>query len=116
MLGTMVARSGRRRPTASRVPRSMAWLFPETTPARLDPERDARLVIARVVERGRLADVRWCMRRYGLDRIHRFFREEAHPELSPRTIALWRVVLDARKEPWATSRRSRLASSAPWPG
>jgi hypothetical protein len=94
----------------------MAWLFPETTLSKLDAERDARLVIARVVERGRLAEVRWCVGRYGLDRIHHFFRDEAHPEVSSRTIALWRVVFDAREEPWARSPRSRLASVAPWPG
>jgi len=94
----------------------MAWLFPEVPLRQLDRDRDARLVIARVLERGRLVEVRWCVQRYGLERLHRFFREEAHPEISPKTIALWRLVLDAREERWATPRRSRLASFAPWPG
>lgn len=73
------------------------------------------MVIARVLERGRLADVAICVRTYGLGRIHRFFRDEGDPELTPRTIALWRLVLGAREEPWATSPRSRLTNVAPWP-
>jgi len=55
------------------------------------------------------------MDRYGLERIHRFFRDEGDPEISPRTIAFWRLILDAREEPWATSRRSQRTNIAPWP-
>jgi hypothetical protein len=51
-----------------------------------------------------------------LPRIHRFFREESHPEISPRTLALWRAALNAHDETWTRSRRSRLSSAAPWPG
>jgi hypothetical protein len=63
-----------------------------------------------------MRDVAWCIRHYGLPRIHRFFRDEGDPSLTPRTIALWRVALDARDEAWAVSPRSRLHSAAPWPG
>jgi hypothetical protein len=97
------------------LPKSLAWLFPEHALRDLDAERDARLVLARLLEHGRLQDVRWAVKRYGLERIHRFFREESSPELSARTIGLWRVALGARDEPWATSRRSQLRSAAPWP-
>lgn len=98
------------------LPRSLAWLFPEHRVSDLDPERDARIVLARVLEHGRMRDVRWCVRRYGLPRIHRFLRDEAHPEISPRTIALWRAALNAKDETWRVPRRSRLSSAAPWPG
>ena len=97
------------------MPQSLAWLFPEYEIGDLDPERDARLILARVLEQGRLLEVRWAAQHYGLARIHRFFRDEAPAELSPRTIALWRVALKAKHEPWTTSRRSRLRSAAPWP-
>jgi hypothetical protein len=96
------------------IPRGVAWLFPEHDRTSLDPERDARLILARVLEHGRMADVRWCVRRYGLERIHRFLRDEGHPELSPRTLAAWRAALNAKDETWETSRRSRLRSAAPW--
>ena len=98
------------------ISRDLGWLFPELELSKLDVRRDARLILARVLEHGRLQDVRWCVRHYGLPRIHRFFREECHPEISPRTIALWRAVLNARDETWARSPRSRLSSAAPWPG
>jgi hypothetical protein len=98
------------------IPQSLAWLFPEYLPSGLDPKRDARLILARVLEHGRLQDVRWCVRRYGFERIHHFFRAEAHPEISEKTIALWRAVLNAKHEEWTRSRRSRLRSAAPWPG
>ncbi|HOU94070.1 MAG TPA: hypothetical protein PLU22_23630 [Polyangiaceae bacterium] len=98
------------------LPRSLAWLFPEYALRDLDAERDSRLVLARLLEQGRLEDVSWAVRHYGLERIHRFLRDESSPELSPRTIAIWRAALQAKHEPWATSRRSRLRNAAPWPG
>lgn len=98
------------------LPRSLAWLFPEHRLARLDPERDARLILARALEQGRLVDVRWCVQHYGLQRIHQFLRDEAHPEISPKTMALWRAALNAQEERWRRPRRSRLHSAAPWPG
>jgi hypothetical protein len=94
----------------------MAWLFPEHPVSALDPERDYRVILSRVLEHGRMVEVRWCVTRYGLPRIHRFLRDEGHPELSPRTIALWRAALKANDEVWKTSRRSQLRSAAPWPG
>jgi hypothetical protein len=97
------------------LPRDLQWLFPEHDCARLDPERDARAILARVLEHGRMEDVRWCVRHYGLDRIHRFFREASHPELTGKTISLWRHALKAKDETWAEPRRSRLRNVAPWP-
>ncbi|MBW2533365.1 MAG: hypothetical protein JRI55_17875 [Deltaproteobacteria bacterium] len=98
------------------IPPAMAWLFPEHEPSRLNAARDKRLILARVLEQGRMQDVRWCVRHYGLSEIHRFFREDAHPEISDKTVALWRVALRARDEHWRSPRRSRLRSVAPWPG
>lgn len=62
-----------------------------------------------------MEDVRWCVQHYGLPRIHRFFREEAHPEVSPKTIKLWRTALNAKEETWRRPRRSQLSSTVPWP-
>lgn len=98
------------------IPESLFWLFPEHDAAELDPERDARLMLVRVLEQGRIQDVRWCVQHYGLDRIHRFLRDEGHPELTPPTLALWRAALNAKDEKWARPRRSQLTNVAPWPG
>lgn len=95
-------------------PRAQHWLFWDVVPSRLEVKRDRDYILARVLEFGRLEDVRWVLSRYGVNGVHEFLRERGHPELSPRTIAFWRVVLNAKNEPWATSRRSRVTSVAPW--
>ena len=96
------------------IPRALAWLFPEHDVSTLDPKRDAWFVLARILEQGRLEDVRWCVARYGLSRIHAFLRDEGHPEVSERTRSLWRVALRAEGETWAPSGRSVPHSAAPW--
>jgi hypothetical protein len=82
----------------------------------LDVERDAELILGRVLERGRLVDVRWAVDRYGVERIRRFFRDAPRPELSPRTIRFWRVALGEQEERWPDPPAFRARSNAPWPG
>jgi len=98
------------------VPSSLAWLFPELSVARLDPERDRRFILARVLERGRMVDVEWCLKRYGRESIRAFFRESAHTEISPRTRRFWRVVLGAQEEPWPEVPSFRRPSAPLFPG
>jgi hypothetical protein len=81
---------------------------------RLDPDLHADSILARVLEHGRLRDVQWLVRTYGFERIHRFFREVGHPELSPRTIAFWRAVLRAEKETWQSPPDWRRGKNVPW--
>jgi hypothetical protein len=85
----------------AKLPSAMSWLFPEADRRTIRVDRDSRYILARVLEFGRMQDVAWC---------------EGDPSLSQKTIALWRIALDARTEKWATSRRSRLHKFAPWPG
>jgi squalene cyclase len=95
----------------------MHWLFPDVDAGRLDGERDLELILPRVLERGRMADVRWCVRRYGYAGIHRFLRDVGHPELTPRTLRFWRLVLGVdENETWATTPSWRRASAEPWHG
>ena len=97
-----------------KLPHRLRWLFPELDLESLDAERDAHSILPRILERGRMVDVRWAIGRYGMERIHRFFREAGHPELSDRTIAFWRAVLKAEDETWASPPAWRRSSSAPW--
>ena len=92
----------------------MRWLFWNVDVDALDLDRDADLVLARVLERGRLEDVGWLMRTYGLERIHVFFRAGAHPEVSRRTRLFWRAALGAREERWPDPAGWRENSGAPW--
>jgi hypothetical protein len=81
----------------------------------LDPERDAIAILARTLERGGLVEVQWAMRHYGMARIHEFFRDVGHPELSDRTIGFWRAVYRAKDdEKWASPPGWRRDGSAPW--
>lgn len=92
----------------------MHALFWETRPARVDLERDVDYVLARVLEFGRLVDVRWVLRRYGLERVHTFLATSGHPELSPRPLAFWRGVLHAEHETWRSPAAFRRNSSSSW--
>lgn len=97
-----------------RLPKARRWLFWEHDFARLDTERDEITVLARVLEHGCMADVRWAIATYGRARIHRFLRDVGHPELAPRTIAFWRAVFRAEDETWASAPAWRRDNSVPW--
>src|SRR5262249_24561949 len=77
------------------LPAAIRWLFWEFDVEQLDTGRDADTILARVLEHGRMADVRWAIATYGFDRIHRFFRDVGRPELSDRTLQFWRAVFRA---------------------
>lgn len=99
-----------------RLPDDMRWVFWEHDFPALDTERHADSILARILEHGRMCEVRWAIDTYGMERIHRFFREVGHPELSRRTILFWRAVFDAEDEPWQQPPAWRTHSSAPWIG
>ncbi len=80
----------------------------------IDVDRDVDAVVARVLEFGRLEDVHWAIDRYGLPRIHQFFREVGSPEISERTVVFWRAVLQAENEKWPRPPAWRRSNSAPW--
>jgi hypothetical protein len=96
------------------LPVELKWLFWEMDFAALDPTAHADSILARILERGRMADVRWAIDAYGMERIHRFLRDVGHPELSERTIAFWRAVLHAEDETWESPPAWRKSSSESW--
>ncbi|HEY1534244.1 MAG TPA: hypothetical protein VGF76_09500 [Polyangiaceae bacterium] len=96
------------------VPAERRWLFWDVEPDAIDLERDRRYVLARVLERGRLADVRWAAQVYGLDGVHEFFRTGGHPELSRATVGLWRAFFNEQGDPWPNPTSWRKTSAAPW--
>ena len=92
----------------------MRWVFWDIDFDSLDAERDADAILARVLESGRLEDVRTLLSTYGSARIHTFFRDVAHPLVSGRTRAFWRAFFHAENEPWATPPSFRTTNAAPW--
>jgi len=95
-------------------PEAVHWLFWDVELTQLDVQQHAHYILGRVLERGRLCDVQWAIGSYGLDAIHAFLRDSAHPQLSPRTVAFWRALFGAKDTPWRTPPVWRASSSAPW--
>jgi hypothetical protein len=99
---------------AGPLPESMRWLFWDVDFDAIDPTLQADAVLPRVLEHGRLEDIRALLAIYGSERIHQFFLHVAHPLVSARTRTFWRAYFQADHEPWATPPAFRTSSSAPW--
>lgn len=98
----------------ARLPAELHWLFWDVVPGELELDAHEVTILARVLERGRLTDVQWALRAYGEERIHRFFRDVGHVELSAPTIAFWRAYFRAGDERWTSPPAWRTSSAAPW--
>lgn len=75
--------------------------------AKLDPKRDADLLIQRVLEFGDWEEVRWLIRTYGVARIRQFLRRRGERWLRPVTFNYWRKLFRLRKwehSPFPTSK------------
>ncbi|HEY4157202.1 MAG TPA: hypothetical protein VGM29_03860 [Polyangiaceae bacterium] len=96
------------------IPAEHVWLFWDVNPNAIVLERDRRYVLGRVLERGRMADVRWAVSEYGFDGVREFFRAGAHPEISAATRSLWRAVLGAKEGEWLNRASFRNSNIAPW--
>jgi hypothetical protein len=96
------------------VPVEHEWLFWDVDPGAIDLARDRRYVLGRVLERGRMADVRWVVSEYGTEGVHEFFRAGAHPEVSRATWSLWRAFFNESDSEWPTVPDWRNNNAAPW--
>ena len=98
----------------AKVPARLRWVFWDVDASRLETSRSADYIIPRILEHGGIAEVRWLIATYGMDRIHRFLQDVGHPELSARTLGFWRAVLKAEDEVWASPPAWRRSSGGPW--
>lgn len=96
------------------VPAEHAWLFWDVDWRAIDVARDRRYLMSRVLEHGRLADVRWLVELYGLPAIRDFFESGGHPEITGPTLSLWRAAFNAQGGAWPSQPSWRTNSSAPW--
>jgi hypothetical protein len=97
----------------SHLPPEMRAFFWDVDYDALDLETHADAILARVLEYGRLVDVRWALATYGPERIRAFFREVAHPLINDKTRTFWRAYFRA-EEPWVTPPAWRKSSAVPW--
>lgn len=96
------------------LPCSLRWLFPELDFSSLQVARDRHVILTRVLERGRLVDVKWAMQVYGDEGILEFFRNAGSPELSQRTLGFWRAYFRAEDEIWKAPVPWRRNNSVRW--
>lgn len=90
-------------------------MFPENDLEELRLDEHSDLILGRVLERGRLADVQWALRALGPSVIHDYLVRRASRDLSVRTIRFWRAYFRADGETWIEPSAFRQSSSAPWP-
>jgi hypothetical protein len=98
----------------AKVPERYRWVFWDVEAEALDTATSGDYIIPRVLEFGRLEEVRWLIGTYGMEGIHRFLRDVGHPELSGRTLGFWRAALKAEGETWARQPEWRRSKAAPW--
>ncbi|MCB4756841.1 MAG: helix-turn-helix domain-containing protein [Elusimicrobia bacterium] len=83
----------RLKPAAKRrwnsVPPSLRPLFPEHDLKNLHLERDANIILSRILERGTGADVRWALRHYSRAQRRSFLETQGERLLSPRAFHYW---------------------------
>jgi hypothetical protein len=96
------------------VPLEHRWVFWEADADQLDTGAHGDYLLGRILEFGDMAAVRWAIDTFGMERIHRFFRDVGHVEISERTKRFWRAVFQAWGEPWADPGAWRKSTGAPW--
>lgn len=96
-----------------KLPRAVHSLFWDHSPDAIDADLHAPLVLDRVLEYGTLADARWALGAYGVDRIGDYLRRRGVRTLSRKTLAFWTGLLGLEGEVCfqpSSLRRNR----APW--
>ncbi len=94
------------------LPESIASIFWNVDPERLDEERDAKLIISTVLLRGGEEALTWLFRTYGSDRIRRVVVEDARGlrTMPESVLRLWlRVLAPGLEVPAPTTTRQRWA-------
>jgi hypothetical protein len=95
---------GRTEGRVTSVPSSLNPLFPEYDVAQLHPERDADMILSRVLERGDARALRWALRRYPLARRALFLQTQGARLLSERAWRFWSWLWGVRpsrdRRPW----------------
>jgi hypothetical protein len=78
--------------TMGELPDAVRRLLWDVDSDAVDLERDARLVIERVMSRGSWEAMQWLLRRYPRDILAEFLLTRGVRTLSPRDIAYWALV------------------------
>ena len=91
------------------LPNTSQWLFPEYDFKEMGTEGHAGVIIERLLERGSWAEINWLFEVYGEQRLAGWLSLHGFRLLSPRSFALWRLILkvDSFVAPeWAVKARA----------
>ncbi len=91
------------------LPITSKWLFPEYDFSLMDPATYESVIIERILDRGSWAEVNWLYAYYGESRLATWVSEHGFRLLSPRSFALWRLILRVEKyvaPDWAQKARN----------
>jgi hypothetical protein len=83
---------------AAELPASLAPAFQEYDLAQLSLDRDAPLIIERVLALGARTEIRWLFATYPRDVVAAWVREMGHRRLPWRRYTLWCVLLDVPRQ------------------
>lgn len=106
----MAAQSNRRK--GRRLPRSLRQFFWDVVPGRIDLRGHSEYVIARLLEHGDLAAIRWMLRTYRKPDIAGVVKHSR--QLSRKTANYWRLRLAISKSEIYALNRSYLLSPEPF--
>lgn len=67
-------------------------MFWDTDPERIDPEKNARYIIERVLEFGKPDEVAWVFKQYPKSSIEKIM-DSPRSQVSPKSRALWTLLL-----------------------
>ena len=99
--------------SAQPIPAKLKTLFPEYEVSRLNAGRDRMLLISRVLDRGRLKDVRWLIGRLPKRDILRFLKEDGARLMSRRSLRFWSLFFNVVPKPlpqWRTKANPWLSA------
>jgi hypothetical protein len=95
-----------------RLPKSLHQFFWDVVPGRIDLGGHSEYVIARLLEHGDLAAIRWMLRAYRKPDIARVVKQSR--QLSRKTANFWRLRLAISKSEVYALNRSYLLSPEPF--
>ncbi|MBI4669373.1 MAG: hypothetical protein HY747_09380 [Elusimicrobia bacterium] len=81
-----------------KLPERLAILFPEYALKQLNPYRDWRLVLSRLLDFGTRNDVYWAVKRYPPDIIRQFLEEDGQRLLGPKSFRFWSLYFHAKTQ------------------
>ncbi len=82
--------------TLRKLPNRFQILFPEYSLEQLNPYKQWRIILSRVLDQGGRAEVSWILRRYPKEFIKDFIREEGWRLLSPKSLNFWGLYFEIK--------------------